>query len=86
MTALEKPNGGIRLIAVGCTLCRLAAKVTLASVREEIAELLAPYQLGFGVKGGVEAAIHSARIYLHDLAPDKLMLKLDFSNAFNSVH
>lgn len=50
-----------------------------------MAELLAPIQLGFGVKGGAEAAVHAARIYLRDLAPDKIMLKLDFRNAFNSL-
>ena len=47
--------------------------------------LLAPTQLGFGVRGGVEAAIHAARQYLHLLPPDYAIIKLDFRNAFYSV-
>ena len=35
---------------------------------------------------GCEAAIHSARRYLQTLAPDHVMVKLDFANAFNSLH
>ena len=85
LTALEKKGGGIRPIAVGCTLRRLVAKVASASVREAMADLLAPHQLGFGVKKGPEAAVHVARLYLHNLSSDKALLKIDFRNAFNSV-
>ena len=35
--------------------------------------------------GGVEAAVHSARLYLHSLNPHQALLKLDFKNAFNSI-
>ena len=41
---------------------------------------------GVGIRGGCEAAIHSARRYLQTLAPDHVMVKLDFANAFNSLH
>ena len=75
----------MRPIAVGCTLRRLAAKVASGRVLEEMASLLAPRQLGYGVKGGVEAAVHSARLYIHNLKPQQALLKLDFKNAFNSV-
>ena len=73
LTALEKKGGGIRPIAVGCTLRRLVAKVASASVREAMVELLAPHQLGFGVKKGAEAAVHAARLYLHNLSSDKAL-------------
>ena len=36
--------------------------------------------------GGCEAAIHSARRYLETLPPDHVLVKLDFSNAFNNLH
>ena len=52
LIALEKKDGGVRPIAVGCTLRRLAAKVASGRVLEDMAALLAPRQLGFGVKGG----------------------------------
>ena len=31
-------------------------------------------------------AMHAARIYLRDLGPGKAVLKLDFRNAFNTIH
>ena len=57
LTALTRKCGGIRPIAVGCTLRRLVAKVAANKVRDEMSFLLAPRQLGFGVKGGAEAAV-----------------------------
>ena len=74
----------MRHIAVGCTLHRLAVKVASGKVLEDMGALLAPRQLGFGVKGGVEAVVHFARLYLRNLKPEQVLLKLDFRNAFNS--
>ena len=84
LTALTKKEGGIRPIAVGCTLRRLAAKVAGCRVRDKMAALLAPCQLGYGVKGGAEAAVHAARLYLKELQ-HQCVLKLDFRNAFNTL-
>ena len=50
-----------------------------------MAALLSPVQLGFGVPHGAEAAVHAARIYLSDLPPSHVVMKLDFANAFNSI-
>ena len=60
LRALSKKGGGIRPTAVGCTLHRLAAKVAVNMVRNQMASSLVPHQLGFGVKGGVEAHVHAA--------------------------
>ena len=46
--------------------------------------LLAPRQLGYGVRGGAEAAVHAARLYMQDLQ-HRCVLKLDFRNAFNTL-
>ena len=51
----------------------------------EMGILLAPRQLGYGVKKGAEAAVHAARLYLRNLHPNNALLKLDFRNAFNSI-
>ena len=75
----------MRPIAVGCTLRRLVAKVACLSVVDEMAELLSPRQLGYGVKGGAEAAAHAARKFLHNLSDGSAMVKLDFRYAFNSI-
>ena len=85
LTALHKKQGGIRPIAVSCTLRRLTAKVAGNLVMKEMGNLLAPRQLGFGVRGGGEAAVHAVRLYLHDIDPGRAVLKLDFRNAFNTI-
>ena len=85
LIALQKKDGGVRPIAVGCTLRRLVAKVAGGKVMDAMGSLLAPRQLGYGVKGGAEATVHAARTYLHSSDPSNALLKLDFKNAFNSI-
>ena len=85
LTALHKKDGRIRPIAVSCTLCCLVAKIAVGKVREEPTPLLAPRQLGFGIKGGAEAAVHTARMYAGDLDDNHWIVKLDFKNTFNSL-
>lgn len=84
LIALAKQNGDIRPIAIGLVWRRLAGKIAVFAVREDIAEILAPIQNGFGVKGGSEAIVHAVRTFTqaqHD-SPMAIM-KFDFRNAFN---
>ena len=85
LVALEKKSGGVRPIAVGCTLRRLVAKIAGQWVVEEMAGLLSPKQLGYGVCNGAEAAVHATRKFLQNLTDEHTLLKLDFKNAFNSI-
>ena len=78
-------DGGVRPIAVGWSLRRLAAKSAGNCVMETMRAYLAPLQLGYGTPHGSEAAVHAARIYLQNLPNDHLLLKLDFKNAFNCL-
>ena len=48
-------------------------------------DYLSPVQLAVGVSSGCEAAVHSARRFVEDLPSDHVVVKLDFSNAFNSL-
>ena len=66
--------------AVGCTLHHLVAKVACLKVCDEAVALWSLRQLGLGVKGGMEAAIHAMRLYLSDL-DQKRLFKLDIKNA-----
>ena len=84
LIALEKKGGGP--IAVGCTLRRLVAKIAGFRVLEDMATLLAPRQLGYGIRGGAEAAVHATRRYLSEFQSDQAIVKLDFKNTFNTVH
>ena len=85
LTALKKKYGGLRPIAIGYTWRRLAAKVCCKHVSERAAALLSPRQLGFGVQRGAEGAAHATRCYFNNLTEDKIIIKIDFSNAFNTL-
>src|SRR5207245_6185140 len=85
LLAFNKKSGGLRPIAVGYTLRRLAAKVCCRHAKEKGAALLKPKQLGFGVRGGADAVVHAARNYLSNIEDGKALLKIDFSNAFNCL-
>ena len=74
LIALEKKDGGVRPIAVGCTLRRLVAKCARNRIMQAMAELLGPKQLGYGIPREVEAAVHATCIYLHNLQPQHLIL------------
>ena len=85
--ALEKDGGDVRPIAVGETLRRLASKCACAKARENAAEHLLPLQVGVGCAFGAEAVIHAVSQYCQSNkdSATKLVLKLDFANAFNTV-
>ena len=80
-----KKDGGLRPIAVGLSLRRLVSKAAAKSASYICAPLLAPLQLGVGVRGGAEALVHAARRFLDCKAADRAFVKLDFKNAFNSL-
>jgi hypothetical protein len=86
LCALSKKDGGLRPIAIGCSFRRLAARVACFKHNCDIHSYLAPHQLGVATKKGSETAIHTVRTYLnlHE-NNDKIVLKIDFANAFNSV-
>ncbi|KAB0792700.1 hypothetical protein PPYR_14659 [Photinus pyralis] len=86
LIALNKKDGGVRPIAVGMTLRRLVAKIICSRVHQRAGEFCRPYQLGFGTKGGAEAVVHGARRFIEVNSDScKVLLKLDFTNAFNMV-
>ena len=93
LCALEKPQGGLRPIAVGNTFRRLVSKLAVARVRDDMCEALAPTQVGFGKARGAEASVHAVSLFVnHQLQnaseidqPSSCLLKVDFRNAFNSV-
>jgi hypothetical protein len=89
--ALEKKLGGIRPLACGNLLRRLASKCICFLTREQFKNHLAPHQVGVAVPGGVEIIIHEARfvrdLFNSDKKYDKHgFLKVDFRNAFNEVN
>ena len=85
LMALEKKTGGIRPIAIGYTLRRIAAKCANAHATAVLSDYLQPLQLGVGTPGGCEAAVHATRRYMESMPDGHCVVKLDFTNAFNSL-
>ena len=85
--ALPKGADDVRPIAVGETLRRLTAKCLCYDVREPAKEWLCPLQVGVATRNGTEAIVHTVRRWVqrHAGQPDHVLLKIDFSNAFNTV-
>ena len=85
LIGLEKPDGGVRPIAVGDLLYRVALKAILrTSFRPG---MLLPSQLGVSSPGGVEPAVFLLEEAIS--GPNKAGIReiasLDLSNAFNSI-
>ena len=85
--ALNKDGGDVRPIEVGEALRRLASKCACAKARESAAEYLLPLQVRVGCAFGAEAVIHVVYQYCrrNKASASKLMLKVDFANAFNTA-
>ena len=85
LIALEKKSGGIRPIAVGYTLRRIAAKCANCYATKQLAGYFNPIQLGVGTPGGSEAAVHATRRFIQAMPEGYVVAKIDFCNAFNSL-
>ena len=82
---LSKPAGGVRPIAVGEVLRRLAAKVLTARYQANVVARLAPLQVGVGLPGAAEALAHRVRQWSATATSGSALMTLDFRNAFNSL-
>ena len=85
LLGLVKDGGGVRPIAIGEVLRRLAGKVLCKAVREAAREYFEPVQVGVGAPLWVDGTIHTARGFMERGGPNKSMLKMNFGNAFNRV-
>jgi hypothetical protein len=94
LTAFAKHNGGVRPLAVGETLRRLTSKLGVSIVKDRAAvyfglqdDPYVPVQLGVGVRGGAEIAVHLVRsvVEAHGGDGSFALRTFDFSNAFNEA-
>jgi hypothetical protein len=83
--ALRKKSGGLRPIVIGYFWRRLTSKGANAYAVPRLIAYLSPRQVGVGTPGGVEAAVHATRRFLETMDKDCILVKLDISNAFNSL-
>ncbi len=83
LLGLNKPNGGVRPLALGEVFHRLAATHAVRSNWAEISLFAGAFDLAFGRKGGAEIAIHAIRATLVESNKDAV-LSIDITNAFNT--
>ena len=84
LVAGKKKDDSLRPIAIGNLLRRVVAKCFSSALAQKAAALLAPNQLGVGVRGGAEAIAHAVAeaVRVH---PSCSVLQVDLVNAYNSA-
>ena len=61
LTALTKPDGGVRCIATGCTLRRLVARTLAKQFMKEFEQECAPFQFALSTRTGTDCVGHVVR-------------------------
>ena len=85
---IRKKDGGVRPIAVGEVMRRLVARMmcTDQGVRAKAARLFPSMgQFGVGIKNGAEMIVHWVRKWTDNPGLDKMLMKIDISNAYNAI-
>ena len=81
-----KPNdpNGVRPLAIGSVLRRIALKAVCQAFSTDLCDASGPMQFAVGRAGGPEL-MHKCLVAWTHLRPGAIVLKLDFSNAYNSA-
>ena len=80
-----KKGGGICPIVVGEVLKRLASRLCCLAVCPSLPSVFLPYgQVGVGIPGDLETAIHATQHYIYQHASDSslALLKIDYEECF----
>ena len=85
LIALPKKSGGVRPIAVGDTLRRVAAKCLLDVVILSASEYLLPLQVGVQLPNAAERVARHVRLWSQSRAEYEVILQVDMRNAFNTL-
>jgi hypothetical protein len=85
LTALSKPNGGVRPIVTRDTWLRLLSKCIVVSEQPKLASHLPPVQAGVGLQGGTEFIIHTVRRLLNTHS-SWCLVAIDCTNAYGTIH
>ena len=84
LMALNKSDGGIRPIAMGSTIRRIAAKAACAVLKPDIPAAVGTFQYGVGKSAGCEL-IHKLVTALTDEDQTRVVISYDARNAFGSL-
>ena len=81
----KRDGSSVRPIAMGEAFYKLAGHYGLYLVNSKLVPLLEPIQLAHS-PGGPERAVHLLQSRLELGSPNSILLKVDFTNAFNTLH
>jgi len=84
LVPLRKQNGGVRPVAMGSTLRRLAARAACAALKEKTAVAAGAQQYGVGRPAGCEL-LHKSVTALTDQDSRRVVMAFDAANAFGTV-
>ena len=84
MTALCKPNGGVRGIVAGDMVRRLVARTISQQISKAVEQATSPFQHALSTKSGGECIAHSLQA-LTDLDPRATVLSIDGIGAFDII-
>ena len=84
LVALHKKGGGLRPVAMGSVLRRLAARAACRVLKESVSAAVGPHQFGVGRRAGCEL-VHKLVTAHTDADPTRVVLAFDASNAFGSM-
>ncbi|KAL0246846.1 hypothetical protein GEMRC1_008052 [Eukaryota sp. GEM-RC1] len=82
--ALNKPNGGVRPIAVGETISRIFSTMCFRRVRDSSVEFFRPFEFAVGVPDGTTCAALTSDFLFYS-NEENVTLIIDFKNVFNCV-
>ena len=85
LIALDKAGGGVRPIAMGSVWRKLVSKAVLYFLDPQIVQHFSHFQYGVGSRAGCEIVYHRTRQLLATPGRRVVVIKTDFSNAFNSI-
>ena len=82
LTALQKPNGGVRGIVAGDEFRRLVARTMAQQLGPEIERATSPFQFALSTRAGTECIAHAIQA-LTDLNQNATVLSIDGIGAFD---
>ena len=84
LTALSKPDGGVRGIVVGDILRRFVARTIAKQIAKKVEAATAPFQCAFSTKAGCECVAHVLQS-LTDLSPEVTVTSIDGVGAYDLI-
>ena len=87
LTAFRKKDGGIPPIAIGNTFRRLTSKIVNKTLVDPWSCPYVRNRWAVERKAVPESAVHASRCFVDEVQlGSRVLLKLDFKNAFDTIH